>query len=288
MTAVSKVKQEGPDIYIYTDYRVYLKDVYTHLKAETPYFSYRYFSKVAGFTSPNFLKLVIDGERNLSHDGLNKFCQALKLKGKEARYFRLLVLMNQAVTTEEKDFYTRQLLKSKVVKTLKPLSQAQYEYYSHWFHIPLRELIGLPHFKNDPKWIASQFTPHLTENQVKDGLKTLLKLALIRERADGSYEQTDAAISTGDDVVSLGVENFHKQMMELAAASIDRFDDKEREISSLTMGVSRATQERLKEMIRDFRKEVIALVSGDKNHESVVQMNFQLFPLVRQQGGEDA
>ncbi len=52
-------------IFTYTDYRAFLHDAYTHAKATNPAFSYRYFAKKAGFSSPNFLKLVIDGVYNL-------------------------------------------------------------------------------------------------------------------------------------------------------------------------------------------------------------------------------
>ena len=265
-----------------------MKDYYVWMKKETPYFSYRYFSKVAGFTSPNFLKLIIDGQRNLGGEAINKFCKALKLRGKEARYFRLLVLMNQAPTTEEKDFYTRQILKSKVVKGLKPLSEAQYDYYSQWFHIPLRELMERSDFKNDPKWIAHQFTPSLTEKQVKDGIATLLKLGLVKEDDKGNLVQTDAAVTTGNEVVSFGVETFHKKMMQLASESIDRFEHEDREVSSLTMGVSQKTAKKVKEMIQDFRKEVIAVVCEEKNIEDVIQVNFQMFPLIQKKGDKDA
>ncbi|OVE82759.1 hypothetical protein BVY03_00110 [bacterium K02(2017)] len=278
---------EQPIIFDYTLYRKFLKDLYLFKKETTPYFSYRYFSKIAGFTSPNYFKLIMDGKRNLSSDGINKFSKALKLNAKEKHFFRLLVLMNQAKTAEEKDFFTRQLLKSKVYKTLKPLTQAQYNYYSHWYHIPLRELVGRSDFINDPKWIARQFTPKLTESQVKEALKRLEKLDLIKKTKDLSYVQTDFAISTGESVASQGVINYHRQMIQMGSEALDRFDQDERDISSLTMGVSKDTIKKLKHLIRDFRKEIIATVNEDQKIEEVVQLNFQLFPLIKSNGDEN-
>jgi len=275
------------NIFEYTDFRKFLKDYYTEMKERTPYFSYRYFSKLAGFTSPNFLKLVADGKRNLSSEGMQKFVKALKLKAKEARYFRILVLLNQAATPEEKDFYTRQLFKSKVYKMLKPLNKAQYDYYSQWFHIPLRELIGRSDFINDPKWIARQFTPSLSEKDVKDGLETLLKLELIEETDDGSYCKKDHAISTGDEVTSNAVANYHRKMIQMGADSIDKFDPEDREISSLTLGVSKKTSKKIKEMIQDFRKEILGVLEQESEFEDVVQLNFQLFPIIQKKGDEN-
>lgn len=283
---MKKDKVSKPGIFEYTDFRMYLQDYYNRMKKETAYFSFRYFSRTAGFTSPNYLKLIMEGSRNLSADGISRFSKAMKLDVKETRYFRLMVLMNQAATAEEKDFYTRQILKSKVYKTLKPLNEAQYDYYSQWFHIPLRELVGRSDFKNDPKWIAPQFTPHLTEAQVKEGLLLLEKLGLITKTENDSYAITDRAISTGDEVTSLAVMNYHRKMMQMATEALDRFPASERDISSLTMGVSRETAKKIKSLVQEFRKEVIALVNHETNIEDVVQLNFQLFPIVKKGDGD--
>lgn len=281
-----KTKESQPNVFEYTDFRQFLKDHYKFMKRETPYYSYRYFSKVAGFTSPNYLKLVIDGERNISSEAIDQFSKVLKLPAKERRYFRLMVLMNQATSGEEKDFYLRQILKSKAVKNLKPLTQAQYDYYSQWFHIPLRELIGRSDFKHDPKWIAHQFTPALTESQVKEGLELLEKLSLIEKSENGSYRQMEKAISTGDEVTSQAVMNYHRKMIQMGAEALDRFSAQDRDISSLTMGVSRETRATIKKMIQEFRKEIIAVASQEQDVREVLQLNFQLFPIVK--GEEDA
>ena len=53
------------NIYNFSDYRDFLKDRYRQLKEADPVFSFRHFSKQAGFGSPNYLKLVMDGKRNL-------------------------------------------------------------------------------------------------------------------------------------------------------------------------------------------------------------------------------
>src|SRR3989338_3815356 len=99
-------KLEKPVIFEYDNYREYLRGLYDHLKVARGHFSYRYFSRMAGFRSPNFLKLVIDGDRNLSGESIEKFIKALKIQNKEAIFFRNLVLLNQSETLEEKKYFT--------------------------------------------------------------------------------------------------------------------------------------------------------------------------------------
>jgi uncharacterized protein (TIGR02147 family) len=89
-------------IFNYVNYRRFLKDYYLKAKAEKKYFSYRYFSRRAGINSPNFLKVVIEGKRNLSSTTIEKFASALGLDQKETVFFRRLVVFNQARTASEK------------------------------------------------------------------------------------------------------------------------------------------------------------------------------------------
>ena len=74
------------NIYNFTDYREFLKDRYRQLKINDPLFSFRHFSKSAGFGSPNYLKLVMDGKRNLSAEAIAKFAKGLRLDNHESEY----------------------------------------------------------------------------------------------------------------------------------------------------------------------------------------------------------
>lgn len=279
----NKRETNKPDIFAYADFRQYLVEYYSYMKSQSGFFSYRYFSKVAGFSSPNFYKLVAEGKRNLSDDGIVRFSKAMKLDAKEARYFRLLVHLGQAQTTEEKDFFTRQLFKSRSSKALQPLTEEQYNYYNEWYHIPLRELVERSDFKDDPKWIASQFTPHLTEKQAKEGLETLLRLNFI-EKTECGYRQTSRSITSGDGVTHQAFRNFQARMIQMGAEAVDRFGQERREVSSMTLGVSRATVEKIKKLIKEFQEDVIAVASEQQPVEDVVQMNVQLFPLLKSKG----
>ena len=60
----------APKLNEHLDYRVFLGEYDKAAKENLPAFSYRYFSQKAGYRSPVFLKLVIDGQRNLSGRGL--------------------------------------------------------------------------------------------------------------------------------------------------------------------------------------------------------------------------
>ena len=99
-----------PSVYDYTDYRAYLRDYYVAEKARRPAFSYRYFARRAGHTSPNFLKLVIEGKRNLGPASDTAFARALELDAEEAGFFAELVAYGQAKNDEAKNRHLSRIM----------------------------------------------------------------------------------------------------------------------------------------------------------------------------------
>src|SRR5262249_34409505 len=155
------VAQGGPDgkpeagekvlsVYGYTDFRVYLRDFYAFRKDGQHGYSFRTFSKSAGFSSPNILKLVIDGERNISPEATQKFVKALGLKGQMGEYFATLVRMNQAKSDPDKEYYFSILQKLTPQAKRRDLNAEGLKYVSHWLYPVIREMVALKDFRDDP------------------------------------------------------------------------------------------------------------------------------------------
>lgn len=274
-------KHPKPMIYEYSNYRTYLKDLCAWQKATSRSFSFRNFSRQAGFRAPNFFQLIIDGKRNITAESMEKIAKAFKLNKEEGFFFRNLVFLNQAATLEEKKFYSEQLIRSRLYRKLHPLKQAQLDYYSHWYFIPIRELVGTVNFQENPDWIAHRLSPPITSAEAKKGLEQLESLGLIRRNEEGKLIQTEDFVATGDEVVSSLVSQFHREMIQKGSEALDRFRGVERDISSLTVALTENGFKQIKELIQKFRKELLSLVSQEKESTGVYQVNFQLFPLTK-------
>lgn len=268
-------------IFEYTDYRVYLRDRFLQLKSENKNFSFRYFSKQAGFKSQSVLKQVIDGQSNIAPKSIEKYIRALKLKSDEAEFFENLVLMNQAKSSQEKELYAEKIIKLKKYQQLYPLSVAQLNYYQNWYYIPVRELVGLAGFRENPEWIAESIVPSITAQEVEKALADLLALGLIYRDAEGSLKQNQKDISTGDTVISELVRNYHRTMIKKGGEAIVRFSREDRDISAVALCVSDRDLENLKAMIRQFRKDIMRIAAQADTRNQLYQLNIQFFPLSR-------
>jgi uncharacterized protein (TIGR02147 family) len=119
----------------------------------------------------------------------------------------------------------------------------------------------------------------LTPGQVKKAVELLMRLGLLRRDARGRYAVAAPSLSAGDEVQSAALIRFHKQSLALAARAVDRFRAPERDISGVTMSLSRDGFEKLKAEIQAFRKRAMLIAEQDAGEEGVFQLNIQFFPL---------
>lgn len=266
-------------IFEYDNYRQYLKDFYEHSKARDKKFSFRYFARLAGFQSPNFLKLVMDEHRNLALPGIEKCARALKLNIEETFFFRNLVLFNQATTLEEKEAYTAELLRCESYKKMHPLIESQFHYLTKWYLVPIREMVNWRKFHEDPEWIASRLKPPITPKEAQHAVEDLLKLGLLKRDKKGKLIQTHAHLTTSNEVTAACAAQYHREMMNRAAESIDSISREKRELSSISIGIRETDIKIIKEMIQKFRKEILDVIGQEQGSTQIYQLSFQFFPL---------
>lgn len=270
-----------PDLFAYLDYRAWMRDAYDAGKAHVSAFSFRYLARRAGFSSPSFIKLVMDGQRNLSLDGAQRVAKAFDLGSEERDFFLALVAFDQAEDAQTKNEAFERVAASQHFRMARRLDFDMFEYLSRWYYPAIREMVARPDFDERPEWIAGELFPSVPVKKVEEALEVLLRLGLLERDEAGALVRGTPSLTTPHEVGSLAVGNFHRQMIERAAASIEGFPSEDRNISALTVGIKRALVPQLKERIQSFQETLLRLCDEDPQAELVYQINFQLFPLTR-------
>ena len=270
-------------VFGYTDYRLYLAAYYAAEKARRRAFSYRAFARRAGFSSPNFLKLVIDGQRNLGKDSVPAFAKALGLGPEEALFFADLVDFAQAATVEEKNRSFERIASSRRFRAARRIDGALFEYLSRWWMPAIREMAARTDFREEPAWIAGELRPRIRPAEAKRALRTLETLGLLVRDAGGRLVRGEPTITTGHEVRSVAVVNYHRQMLERAAEAIEAQPAARREFAAVTVCVRAETVADLKARVQRFCEEILERCDRDEEPELVYQVNVQLFALA---GGE--
>lgn len=291
MSATKGIPRTPPSVNVFEflDYRAFLRAYYAAEKVRRPAFSHRFFSRQAGLKSPNFLKLVMDGERNLGAETVPKFIHAIGLTGEAASFFADLVTFNQAETVAEKNRAFERISASRRFRSAKRIEGDLFRYLSHWYYPAIRELAARSDFQESAKWIASQLRPKIAPADAQSALNLLLSLGLlVRDEKTGKIVRGEPTLTTDHQTVrSLAVTNFHRQMLERASDSIESVKPIHRDLAALTVCVSPETAAVVKERIHRFREELTQICDADTAGNVVYQLNVQWFPLSAQPGEED-
>ncbi len=272
-----------PEIFAYSDYRNYLKDLLEERKKGSQGFSHRAVLAKMGISSTGFLANVISGRKNLTPGQAQKLAAVLKMRAAEARYFECLVLFTQARSLEEKNAQLRRLVANQRVET-RALTRNQLNLFPRWHYVVLREMLYFHRLKDDFRKAARMLVPSIPAEEAERAVRELEALELVERDAEGIYRQKDAAVTTGNEIRSLQVANFQMEMIERAKEALDRMPMAERDISCMTVTLSAESFDQVKSEIQSFRKRLSAIAAADSKSDQVFQCNVQFFPVTRKEG----
>lgn len=274
------VKESQRTIYGYDDYRAFLRDRLEELKRTSRGFTYRALAKRAGFASWSFLPFVLKGERNLGKESAAKLGLVLGLSGREGEYFATLVELNQCTSLPQKNDLYQRLNRLRPAAEVRQLAELEHAFYTTWYLPAIRELLEFSSFKDDPQWIGQMLSPAISKQEAKEALESLEQLGFI-VRDNGQLKKQDRSLSTGGEVRSLLVRSFHHAMLVLAQRALQEILPEDRDISSLTLSITRDQFQQLKDLLAGFRKDALAAMTTNDKADRIYQLNFQLFPLTR-------
>lgn len=275
-----------PALYEFTDYREYLESFFKAKKAANPTYSASAFARRAGLgeNSRGYLKLVINGKRNLSATTIRAFSEALALGAGESVYFENLVHFNQADRPKDRKYYFERLQASQPKKKSAQfeLLESQYRYFNNWYVIAVRELVQLKDFDEQPAAIAKALRNRITTKEAAQALEDLQVLELIARDENGKFIQTSPIVALLPGCLNPFIRNFHMGMMEQARQALVEDDYSQRSASGVTLSCARSHLPEILKEIDSFRERITEKFGISKlSADSVIQMNVQLFQLTQ-------
>jgi uncharacterized protein (TIGR02147 family) len=265
------------------DYREYLKAYYEERKEEKKYFSYKVFANAVGMDQSHLAKILV-GHMHLPPEKITVFSEYLNLRGTEANYFEALVHFGRAGTPAEAKLWFEKL---QVIRPpqFRALSAEQLHYFAFWYTPVVRALVGCLD-KGDPREIARHIHPAITEQEVQKALETLIHLDLVEPGENGSMRVREFHVGSGrapglvgGELSMLLIRNYHRQVLQIAAKSLDDVPPEDRDISSLTVALDDAAIEDIRTMTREFRKAIQKRIDRVSDASRVYHINIQLVPV---------
>jgi uncharacterized protein (TIGR02147 family) len=200
------------------------------------------------------------------------------LAGFEQTYFVLMVSYAHAKDDKARRAAFEERCALAHAHKVRVLGNEEFDYFKSWKNPVIRELaVQMPGAK--PLEIAHACKPKISAAEVSETLDFLVKAGLLKKDRNGNYRQTEKSVSMGPvDAVPVAAREMQRQMGEFAVKALD-LPLSERDMSGLTLGLTRQAYEKIRKEIAEFRRRVVAIATEDDETEQVYRMNLQLFPL---------
>lgn len=263
----------------YQDYRKYMRDFYEERKRSS-LFSWREFSRLAGFTSPNYIQLVCDGKSGLSKNGVEGVANAMSIEGVDRDFFRAMVLFGDAKSDAKKTQAFKEMQRIAKENHLRVVDSEAFKYFETWVNPVMRELAPvMPGAK--PLELAHQCYPVVSAAEVRYALDFLCRTDFLKKVDEDTYKQTEKIVTGSSEAIPLALRSMNRQMSKLAVDAIDEIPPEKRHVAGVTLGMSDATYKWLVQKLEVLRQQVVAMAAKEKDYDKVYRLNLQLFPLTK-------
>ena len=169
--------------------------------------------------------------------------------------------------------------------SFKPLSPVKFEQISDWYYFAILEMATLEGFNFDSIQVAEQLG--ITRVEAKTALNTLKKLGFIYQAKDGKW-----TVNSGENSAlprkntTINHQRLQKQFLMKAIGSLNDVPIEMRDQTGVTIAIPVERVEKMKKLIKSFRKSAAQLAQPTGKKAVVYQLCVSFFPLMKVNGKE--
>ncbi|MFN3455091.1 MAG: TIGR02147 family protein [Pseudobdellovibrio sp.] len=287
-SVISNTSASTPNLSDYMDFRIYLADFYRYKKDSTKHafrpYNYAIFSAAADIKSPNYLKMIIEGKRNLSMDMVSKFARACGFNKAQAEEFKLLVIFNQSEDPADRNYALKQLSEYRVAQKLKQgeFDRRVFEKVPNWIGWIIYALVDQEGVTFETSKLKDLLRGKASESEIDQALKNLLMSGELQKDIETGVISKGKPSEAPEEIPSALIRQLQMQLMYLGLESLYQDSAIEREFGSLTLSLTQTEFEDLKFKLRQLRKSLHkenSIARMTSKGQRVYQLNLQLFPV---------
>jgi uncharacterized protein (TIGR02147 family) len=255
-------------------YQDFLLKEFSQRRSRNPNYSLRAFARDLGMPASK-LSQNLRGLCGISVAKAESIAVKIQMPLEDKQIFLALVEAAHARSQIARD-QAAQKLQRLNARELDELEADKFATVRDWYHLAILELMETKNFRPDIQWIAGRL--ELAEEIVRQALGRLVDCGLLTLSQEGwKSDRKHFAVSGG--IPSGTVREHHRQIIAKASAALETVPLESREVSSQTFAVAQSLLPELKQLIRDFHRQV-AKLSDQGSKDDVYALSIQLFPLV--------
>lgn len=158
------------------------------------------------------------------------------------------------------------------------LEEDTFNRISEWYFDAILELSKLKNFD----FTVANISRYLSVNEVQVSLaiETLLRLNLLKKTKDGFKITHDNSTNiSSNEKTSAAMRKYQRSILEKSLEALESVDRKDRDHTSTTLAIRKSDLPKAKQVIKDFRYKLTALLQQNDSSDGVYQLQVSLFPL---------
>ncbi len=228
--------------------------------------------------SPNYMRLIVEGKRNLTTEHIEPVVSACKLSEDEAKYFATLVHFNQAKDAVEREMYWKELLRVSPKEGVNRLRHEDMTVLQRWYILVLKELLSLRDFELTPAWFGARFSHGIPYSEIEEGYRFLESKGFIKREKGRPVASGKAVFSEGKGFSEL-VKEFHNQMLDIAKKMLFKTKPAYREYLDTILSVRLKDLPELKKELQRVQEKFLSYAAKVDDADQVYELSIQLYPL---------
>lgn len=271
---------KAPVVQNYTQITQYLNDYFQYRKSLDRSFSFDIWGAELGFKSRSFMRMLSNGERNITLKVSKILSDKLGFTSQQEEYFLLLVQHGNAKTASQRKIYLDKMLEYTETE-LDTLEIKDYEKFLASPHLSqLYLLISFSDFVATESQLKKLLNIKLTD--LKKSLKTLEKIGMIKSKVQNSEKvwvtQTKSFKVPGKPQ-DKSILAFHQHSLK-EASQVLKAHQAFRHFRSIYFSVDENATEELKQEVETFLAKIKRKYEGGSlNKKRLVKLNLQAYPV---------
>jgi uncharacterized protein (TIGR02147 family) len=268
-----------PSIFDYSNPQIFLSEMMTAHQKIDPSFSIRRWAKEMG-VSHTLLAMFLQGKRDIKLKHVEYLTRSITLTTSEKLYLQALIEFNSAETAEQKVLLQTWLSELHPGGNKRAIEFSAFRVISDWIHFAILALCSHPFGKPNSTQIEDNFKHKVDPRSVQNAINRLIELNLLKKDTDGTFHTLPEGLSSINDENNLGVQEYHRQVSDLAKMALVEQDPLEREFQGIALLVPHQKRALAKQLIRRFRDQFCKSMKLEEDQPSeAYQLNLQFFRL---------
>lgn len=270
---------ERPDIFKFYDPIEFLNHWVNYLKKSKNRLNLNVLSKKSGLSVSN-ISMILNKQRPLSEKSFQKLIPFLLLSSEEKEYFNHLRIIDQSEEQSVRVDSLNQIIKLSKSKKIDNGDLKIFEYLTGWYRVAIFELVNLADFKLDPSWIQQRLIKRVSIAEIESAISFLRDHKFIGQDKSGNWVQIKQDLNCQGGIYKLSLSEFHRQIFELAHASIENVSREDRLIMGQTMALSPEDFESIKKIIHDSIARMNEANKNKSKKTDVYHIEIAAFPML--------